>query len=162
MDIFFKQDLDSFLFYFPFSSLHTPHPPLSPSSFVLSPPLAQYLETSQSRCRRGKKHSAFRERAEMWGGMASTPHPQPTPRGHGDPSVVSALAHAQRMGNKTLCVVCLDIPPSAHTTLRMTSFPWVLGVPLASVLANPGIFGASVPFSPGRLLFRGGIQVSCL
>lgn len=90
------------------------------------------------------------------------PPPQPTPRGHGDPSVVSALAHAQRMGNKTLCVVCLDIPPSAHTTLRMTSFPWVLGVPLASVLANPGIFGASVPFSPGRLLFRGGIQVSCL
>lgn len=94
--------------------------------------------------------------------------PSPLSRGHRDPSVVSAPAHAQRMGNKTLCEVCFDTPtpPSTHTILRATLFPRMLGIPLA----NLGLFCSSLSSLPvvcssrwvSRLaVFRVGLCVMC-
>lgn len=127
------------MFYFISRSPRSPSPPiLPPHLFCLPHSVSGNLPIQMQTW---KKHTAFRERAEMWGEMASTTtSPQPTPRGHGDPSVVSVLAHAQRMGYKTLCEVCFDIPPHPHCTHHFKNDPRSLGlggVPLETRICKP-------------------------
>lgn len=74
-----------------------------------------------------KKHTAFRERAEMWGGMASTP-PSPLPVGTEILLWFQLWPTLKEWATKRF-VKCFDIPPppTAHTFLRTTLVPWVLG-----------------------------------
>lgn len=125
--IFFNETWIRFvIFYFPFFS---PTPPPLFTLLICSVSLIRNLETSQSRCRRGKTYRFSGEGGDVGrnGLHSPPPPPSPLPRGHGDPSVVSAPAHAQRVGHKTLCEVCFDTrpppPPSTHTILRTTFFP---------------------------------------
>lgn len=115
-----------------------------------------------------KKHTAFRERAEMWGGMASTPTPSsPLPVGTEILLWFQFWPTLKEWATKRFekCVLTSPPTPTAHTILRTTLVPWVWvwgGVPLETRICKPrDLLGFDSLLSPG-LFFRSGIQVSCL
>lgn len=163
--IFFNKTWIRFvIFYFPSSS--PLHPPFHPSHLFCLPSLEIWNPPNPDAD--VEKHTAFRGRAEMWGGMASTPL-SPLSCGHRDLSVVSAPAHAQRMGNETLCEVCFDPHPHpAQYTHHFKSHPLSLNV--RDTTSKPRAHLLVPSFSPGSLLlavvsrlavFRVGLCVMC-